>query len=89
MKTLRYLAIAEGISYISFGLTMPIKYVYKIPEPNYAVGMIHGILFIAFCLGALWIQQQKKWPLSTLLVLWVSSLIPFGTFWSERKYLRQ
>jgi integral membrane protein len=86
MKTIRFLAIAEGIS---FGLTMPIKYIYKIPEPNYVVGMAHGILFIAFCLGALIVQQRYKWPLSTLLILWISSLIPFGTFWSERKYLRQ
>ena len=47
---LRILAILEGISYLLLGLTMPLKYWYNMGMPNKIVGMIHGVLFIAFCL---------------------------------------
>ena len=46
---LQLLAILEGISYISFGLTMPLKYMMEIKGPNYIVGMAHGLLFMAYC----------------------------------------
>ena len=41
---LRILAIMEGISYISFGITMPIKYIMHWPQPNFIVGISHGVL---------------------------------------------
>ncbi|MFN3316530.1 MAG: DUF3817 domain-containing protein, partial [Raineya sp.] len=43
----RKVAFAEGISYLLFALTMPLKYIFKIPEPNYVVGLAHGLLFVA------------------------------------------
>lgn len=46
LKSFRYTAILEGISYLLFGLTMPLKYMYDILEPNFYVGMAHGLLFI-------------------------------------------
>ena len=53
LSILRILAISEGISYIAFGITMPIKYLMHWPLPNYIVGMSHGLLFIAYCLWVL------------------------------------
>ena len=35
---LRLLAHLEGISYLLFAITMPLKYLMDIPEPNYVVG---------------------------------------------------
>jgi integral membrane protein len=88
LKNLRLLAIAEGISYLAFALTMPLKYMYDIVMPNKIVGNIHGLLFIAFCAYVLIAARKFKWNTTKTGVLLLSSLIPFGTFWAERKYLR-
>ena len=88
IKTLRFLAIAEGISYLAFALTMPLKYGWGIKEPNYFVGMAHGVLFIAYCAFVVVAAKEYKWNFKTTFVLGMMSLVPFGTFWAERKYLR-
>ena len=85
---LKRLAIAEGISYLSFAVTMPIKYFLNWPAPNYVVGMLHGVLFIAYCIWVLILFLKQKKPVEFLIIGWLMSLVPFGTFWFERKYLR-
>lgn len=87
IKNLRIAAIAEGISYLTFGLTMPLKYMFDILWPNTIIGYIHGFLFVLFCVLVLIAAAKFKWGLSKTLILLVSSLIPFGTFWSAKKYL--
>ena len=89
LKILGWLAILEGISYISFGITMPIKYMLHWPLPNYIVGMAHGVLFIAYCLWVLICRVKYKKDNEFFVVGCFMSLIPFGTFWFERKYLRE
>ncbi len=86
---LQLLAILEGISYISFGLTMPLKYIWKITEPNYYVGMAHGFLFIAYCMWVVLVHNDKKLTFKTTALLLISSLVPFMTFWAERKILKK
>lgn len=88
LNRFRWLAIAEGISYISFGITVPLKRIYDIPEPNFVVGSLHGALFIAYCVLLVVLKMDLKWSFKKTFILFVASLLPFGTFWAERKYLR-
>lgn len=88
LQTLRYTAIIEGISYLAFAITMPLKYIWEIKLPNYIVGQLHGIVFLIFCALVVIAARKFKWSLKKALILFVSALIPFGTFWSEKKYLR-
>lgn len=89
LTILKILAILEGISYISFAITMPIKYIMHWPLPNQIVGMAHGILFIAYCLWVLIVAIQFKKSFVFYMIGWFMSLIPFGTFWFERKFLNK
>lgn len=84
---LQLLAILEGISYISFGITMPVKYMYGLKGPNYVVGVLHGGLFIAYCLWVVLAFQKQNVTLKETLLLLLSSIVPFMTFWAERKIL--
>lgn len=86
---LQLLAILEGISYISFGLTMPLKYMMDIKGPNYVVGVAHGALFIAYCIWVLLVHIDRKLPFKTTATLLVASLVPFMTFWVERSILKK
>lgn len=82
---LRFTALAEGISYLLFALTMPLKYVYDIGMPNKIVGMIHGGLFIAYVLFVFVESQEKKWSLSEKFWSYLASLLPFATFIVDKK----
>jgi len=85
---LRGLAILEGISYLLFALTMPLKYIYEIGMPNKIVGMIHGILFIAYIIWVLLTARQKKWGSQLTAICLAASLLPFATFWVDSKWLK-
>ena len=84
---LRLLAILEGISYVSFGLTMPLKYIMDIKGPNFYVGMAHGFLFIAYCIWVVVVAQDRKLKMKETGLLLVASLVPFMTFWADKKIL--
>jgi integral membrane protein len=86
---LRLLAVAEGISYLLFALTMPIKYMLNNPMPNKIVGMAHGVLFIAYCIWVILVGLEKKWNFTTLLLAGFASLIPFGTFIADSKIFKK
>lgn len=89
VRILQVLAILEGISYlVLLGICVPLKYVWDIPEPTRPVGMVHGILFVAFIIWVILVGMEKKWDLKTYAWGFVSSLLPFGTFVFEVKYLK-
>ena len=85
----RITAILEGLSYITlFGVSMPLKYMADIKEPNLYVGYVHGILFIAYVILAIVFCWEQKWSIKRFLILFVASLLPFGAFYVDKKYLK-
>ena len=79
----------EGVSYLLFGVTMPLKYIYDILEPNMVVGMAHGVLFMLYCLLGLSCAIKFKWTFGFSFLVFVLSLVPFGTFYLEAKHLKK
>lgn len=89
IKNFRTLAILEGISYLLLALTMPLKYMLEMGLPNKIVGTAHGILFIAYVVFVLYFFYTKKWKFGFSLLAFVASLLPFGTFILDAKYLKK
>nr|WP_299167898.1 DUF3817 domain-containing protein [uncultured Allomuricauda sp.] len=88
LKVFRATAILEGISYLLlFGLTMPLKYWAGMLEPNKVVGYAHGALFIIYVIVALVFCWERKWTIKRFIILFIASLLPFGTFYADKKYL--
>ena len=78
---LRIVGIIEGISYLALlGIAMPLKYLAGMPLAVRIVGMAHGVLFILFCVAVIQAWTDRGWPLSRAALVFVSSLVPFGTF---------
>ncbi len=84
----RLIAILEGISYLSFAITVPLKYAYAITGPNYFVGMIHGWLFMIYILLGFLCRSKYHWKLGKFFLILLASLVPFGTFIVDAKILR-
>ena len=89
MKVLRAIAWMEGVSFLLFGVSMPLKYGFDIPEPNYIIGMVHGILFVIYNLLILKHSKLKNWSIREIIFLCFLSLVPFGTFYGDHKYFKR
>ncbi|MFD1552408.1 hypothetical protein DNU06_10750 [Putridiphycobacter roseus] len=85
---LRLLSLMEGISYIAFAITMPLKYNLDILLPNKIMGYTHGFLFLAYCIFVLLVGIQQKWAFKTIFIAGFASLVPFATFWADAKIFK-
>ena len=86
---LRIVGILEGISYLLlFAFSMPLKYWAGIGEPNIYIGYFHGFLFIGYLALAVINWKLKNWKLKILFYLIMASLLPFGTFYLDEKFLK-
>lgn len=92
LKNFKIIAILEGISYLVLFANM------LLVKPNapelyhsllFPIGMAHGLLFIAYIILALLVGAQLKWKSNPLWIVLIASVIPFGTFYIEKKYLKQ
>jgi integral membrane protein len=91
VKIFKNIAILEGISYlVLFANMLLVKptnlALYK--TFLYPIGMTHGILFIGYVVLAILIMKSQKWSFGTLSIVLIASLLPFATFFVERKYVK-
>ncbi len=86
----RVIAFLEGLSFILLlFIAVPVKYFANNPDYVKLLGMPHGLLFMAYVLFAILIAGELKWNTKTLTAVLLASLIPFGTFYIDSKYLRK
>ena len=85
----RIVSLLEGVSYLLLlFIATPIKYLQDNPEYVKMLGMPHGILFMLYVVIAFLIKKEMNWDNKTLGIVLVASIIPFGTFYIDKKYLR-
>lgn len=90
LPTFRIVALLEGLSYILLlFIATPIKYIANDPQYVKLLGMPHGLLFIAYIIIAVLISKDMKWSNKTLWIVLIAAVIPFGTFYIDKKYLKQ
>jgi integral membrane protein len=85
----RIVSILEGVSYLLLlFIATPIKYLQGDASYVKMLGMPHGILFMLYVVIAFVIKKEMNWDNKTLAIVLVASIIPFGTFYIDKKYLR-
>ena len=88
IKQFKIISTLEALSFLLLlGIAMPLKYIFEMPQMVQVVGMLHGILFIMYVLAAYFIKEKLQWPTATFLIVLLCSVLPFGPFYAERKYL--
>ena len=86
---LRLTGIIEGLSFIILlAIAMPLKYMAGKPGMVSIVGMAHGVLFLLYIFLTLMAKFQYPWSWKKILLLWIASVVPFGTFYADYKMLR-
>lgn len=89
IKIFKTVALLEGISLLLLlFFAMPMKYLFELPIYVKVIGMAHGLLFIAYIALAIMNKIEERWGNIKFLMICLASVIPFGTFYIERKYFR-
>ena len=89
IKVFRIISYLEGISYILLlFIAVPIKYYANDPTLVKLLGMPHGLLFVAYVILSLVNSKKHNWNFIKTLVVLISSIIPFGTFYVDYKYFK-
>jgi integral membrane protein len=82
---LRLIAFAEGISFLLIiFITMPLRYMADIRQPNVYVGFTHGILFVLYVLLLIQVSIERGWTWKDFAMGFIASVIPFGTFYADK-----
>ncbi len=88
-NTFRIIAFLEGVSYL---LLMGAAIYKRMPSGNdefvKLLGMPHGLLFVAYIAIAIFLRSTYKWNNKSFIIILLGSLIPFGTFYVDKKYLK-
>jgi len=90
LKLFKIVAVLEGISYLAlFGNMLIVKNMnldlYK--TLLFPIGMAHGVLFIGYIILAIMLKIEQNWDWKKFFIIAIASVIPFGTFYIEKKYL--
>ena len=86
---LRASGITEGLSYlVLLFIAMPLKYFADSPAAVRYIGMLHGILFIWYVLSVFRAKMLKRISFQEAFWSLLASIIPFGTFYADRKIFR-
>lgn len=88
VKAFKIISTLEAISFLLLlFVAMPLKYIWEMPEMVRMVGMAHGILFVLYLIGAYWMYEKLNWSFKNLGIVVICSVLPFGPFYAEKKFL--
>lgn len=89
LNIFRITALLEGVSYILLlFIATPVKYLLNDPQYVKLLGMPHGLLFIGYIIMAFMLKSELNWNNKQFTAVLVASILPFGTFYIDRKYLK-
>lgn len=80
----------EGISYLLLlCVAMPLKYWADLPIYVAIVGALHGVLFTLYLLALLHVWIDRRWSFIRVVIAFVASLVPLGTFFLDAKLRKE
>lgn len=85
-RLFRAAATAEAVTWALLLAGMVLKYGTRTTELGVQVfGMVHGVVFIAYCLAVLVVGTDQRWSTGRLALGLVSAVPPFATVWFDRR----
>jgi integral membrane protein len=90
IRIFRILAVAEAFSWAALLTGMYLKWIAKSSEVGVEIaGPVHGGLFIAYGVSALFLWRMQRWPFFVALFAAFSAVLPFTTVlfeqWASRR----
>jgi len=90
LQKFRLINKIEGISFIILiFIAMPLKYSFGFPVATKIVGMIHGLLVFVFLYQVWEAQKEAGFTWKETGIYTLLSLIPFGSFYTDKLLARK
>ena len=87
---LRILSFVEGVSFlVLLYFAIYHKRILGDADAIRVPGMVHGVLFLLFCLALFHVWADRKWPVKKVAFAFGCSLVPFAPFYLERLLRRE
>lgn len=89
LKSLKWLGRVEGLSLLVMLATMTLRtgVGFRVDGGTGIFGLTHGVLVLAYLQSLSCVGQLEGWPFAKLATGVLSSLLPGGTLWFERRAL--
>ncbi|WP_447637746.1 DUF3817 domain-containing protein [Flavobacterium microcysteis] len=86
---LRLIGYIEGLSLlVLLFIAVPLKYAAGNPSLSKIMGPLHGALFLLFIINTISVGVEQQWKFrKTTYKVMLACIIPFGTFYIDRKIL--
>lgn len=81
----RRIADTEAVTWALLLTGMVLKYTGVTAWGVRVFGMLHGVVFIAYCLTTVLVGVDRRWPVGRTLLGLLASIPPFATAWFDRR----
>ena len=89
VRQLRVVSLVEGASLLVLLLiAMPLKYAAGMPGMVRVVGMVHGVLFVAFVVAVIRAATDADWGWGRTAKVMALSVVPLGMLVIDRELQR-
>lgn len=68
---------------------VPLRYLAGIPEVSRTVSPVHGFVFVVYLVALADLARHAGWGLKRVLLLALSGVVPFLSFFAERGVTRE
>ena len=86
----RVMAWIVGVALLALVFVgMPLEYLGHDDTVVAVVGPVHGFLFMVYLALTFDLARRARWPFLRMLLVMAAGLIPFLSFWTERKVSRK
>ena len=86
----RFVSIAEAITWSLLIIGMLLKYIVRAGEWGVQIGgFLHGLVFIAYGMTAVFIGVNQHWKARTIALACLTAIIPFATIAFDRALERR
>jgi integral membrane protein len=84
LKVFRFVAIAEAVTWALLLTGMVLKYTDVTDLGVRVFGMVHGVVFIAYCLTTVLVAVDQRWSRTRSVLTLLASVPPFFTILADR-----
>jgi integral membrane protein len=86
---LRIIGFLEGISLlVLIFIAVPLRYYAHQPQLVKMLGPVHGALFLLFVINTISVGVEQQWSfITTTWKVLLACMVPFGTFYIDKKIL--
>lgn len=91
LRIFKVVALLEGVSYLVLFANMLLVKPTNIDLYKtllFPIGMAHGLLFMGYIILAVMLKIEQNWDWKKFGIVCLASVLPFGTFYIDKKYLR-